>query len=48
MSKIEMEEKIKKYKYVLFKLHQEIEQKDLEIARLTKLLEKSQQQRGEK
>lgn len=41
MSKMEMEEKIKKYKFVLFKLHKEIEQKDLEIVRLTKLLEKT-------
>ena len=42
MSKIEMEEKIKSYKYVLFKLHQDIEKKDLEIVRLTQLLIQAQ------
>lgn len=46
MSKLEMEEKIKSYKYVLFKLHKEIEEKDAEITRLTVLLSKAQQQTG--
>lgn len=46
MTKLEMEEKIKSYKFVLFKLHQEIEQKDAEIVRLNKLLEKAQRAKG--
>jgi hypothetical protein len=40
MTKIEMEAKIKGYKFVLFKLHREIAEKDTEIARLTQLLER--------
>jgi hypothetical protein len=46
MSKIEMEAKIKAYKFVLFKLHKEIESKDEQIASLTRLLEKAQKRQG--
>jgi len=46
MSKLEMEEKIKSYRFVLFKLHKEMEEKDSEIARLTYLLDKAQKQNG--
>jgi hypothetical protein len=46
MSKIEMEEKIKGYRFVLFKLHKEIEDKDAEIARLTELLARAQRSKS--
>lgn len=46
MSKIEMEEKIRGYRFVLMKLHKEIEEKDEEIARLNKLLAKAQNRQG--
>lgn len=46
MSKIEMEEKIKGYRFVLFKLHKEIEDKDAEIARLTELLNRAQRSKS--
>lgn len=46
MSKIEMEEKIKKYKWVLMKLHKEIEAKDLEINRLWKLIDKMKEDKA--
>jgi hypothetical protein len=38
MSKIEMEEAIKKYRFVLHKLHKEISDKDDEIARLNDII----------
>lgn len=46
MSKLEMEEKIRGYKYVLFKLHQEMASKDEEIARLNKLVDRLTKQGG--
>lgn len=46
MSKIEMEEKIKGYRFVLMKLHKEIEEKDEEIARLNILLTKAQRSKS--
>jgi len=46
MTKLEMVEKIKSYRFVLFKLHKEMEAKDEEIKRLTYLLDKAQKQSG--
>ena len=40
MSKMEMEEAIKKYRFVLHKLHKEISDKDDEIARLNAILDR--------
>ena len=40
MSKVEMEAAIKGYKFVLFKLHKEISERDEEIVRLNNLLER--------
>ena len=40
MSKMEMEEAIKKYRFVLHKLHKEISDKDDEIARLNNILDR--------
>jgi hypothetical protein len=40
MSKIEMEQAIKKYRFVLFKLHKEISERDEEIVRLNQLLDR--------
>jgi len=40
MSKIEMEQAIKKYRFVLFKLHQELQVRDEEIVRLNVLLDR--------
>jgi len=46
MTKLEMVEKIKSYRFVLFKLHKEMEAKDELINRLNKLLDKAQKQSG--
>jgi uncharacterized protein YbgA (DUF1722 family) len=46
MTKFEMEEAIKKYRYVLMKLHKEIESKDEQIADLTRRLKKAQAAQG--
>jgi len=48
LSKFELEEKMKKYKYVLFKLHKELEQKDEEIARLNQIIDRQQQRLNRK
>ena len=42
-TKIEMIAKIKAYKFVLFKLHKEMEQKDEQIAELNKIIDRQQQ-----
>lgn len=42
MTKIEMEQKIKGYRFVLAKLHKEIEEKDEMITKLTNIIDKYQ------
>lgn len=42
MTKLELEAKCKAQRFVLFKLHREMEEKDQEIARLNDLLNKFQ------
>jgi len=46
MSKIEMEEAIKKYRFVLHKLHKEIADKDEEISRLNDIINRYQKRGG--
>jgi len=48
LTKFELEEKMKKYKYVLFKLHKEMEQKDEEIARLNQIIDTQQRRLNSK
>lgn len=42
MPKHEMEAAIKRYKFVLMKLHKEMADKDIEIARLNRIIEQLQ------
>jgi hypothetical protein len=46
MTKIEMEEAIKKYRFVLHKLHKEIADKDLEIGRLNDIINRYEKREG--
>ncbi len=46
MTKIEMEEAIKKYRFVLHKLHKEIADKDLEIGRLNDIIDRYLKKEG--
>jgi hypothetical protein len=42
MPKWELEEAIKRYKFVLMKLHKEMADKDIEIARLNRIIDQLQ------
>ena len=46
MTKLEMEEAIKKYRFVLHKLHKEINDKDEEIARLNDIINRYEKRGG--